>query len=247
MGRLLRKTHRLIYFACVLVVAGIHYPVLHFLAKRPERHYHRIAAIRERIARVSSRLIGLHFNVTYQTEIDWNTPYIICANHTSILDIAVLTHLIPHGFSFLGKEELLRQPVTSTFFKTIDIPINRDSKISSFRAFKRAEQLVQQGKTIAIFPEGGIEEQYPPTLQKFKAGAFRIAQTTQTPILPVVIHNAWSHMWDDGGFSGFRPGVIHVSVLQPIIIDPTSENQHNQLARLVYDKMEKCLRNPGSI
>ena len=247
MGRLLRKSHRLIYFACVLVVARIHYPVLHFLAKRPERHYHRIAAIRERIARVSSRLIGLHFNVTYQTEIDWNTPYIICANHTSILDIAVLTHLIPHGFSFLGKEELLRQPVTSTFFKTIDIPINRDSKISSFRAFKRAEQFVQQGKTIAIFPEGGIEEQYPPTLQKFKAGAFRIAQTTQTPILPVVIHNAWSHMWDDGGFSGFRPGVIHVSVLQPIIIDPTSENQHNQLARLVYDKMEKCLRNPGSI
>lgn len=183
--------------------------------------------------------MGIRFEVHYETEIDWEIPYIICPNHSSTLDIPALTYLCQQPFSFLGKEELLRNPVTRLFFKTIDIPVNRASKISAFRAFKRAGDLVDQGKTVVIFPEGGIENQYPPNLQKFKAGAFRIAQSRRTPILPVVIHNAWEVMWDDGTKFGSRPGVIRISVLQPIAIEGPSETGYELIAQEVLEKMEE--------
>lgn len=199
--------------------------------------------IRRWISKLSAYLAGIRFEVHYETEIDWTLPYIICPNHTSTLDIPALSCLCPEPFSFLGKEELLNNPVTRIFFKTIDIPVNRNSKISAFKAFKGAENLVKQGKTVVIFPEGGIEDRYPPSLQKFKAGAFRLAQATNTPILPVVIHNAWEILWDDGLRFGSRPGVVRISVLQPITVAPATEKEYDRAAQKVYEKMHSTWLN----
>jgi hypothetical protein len=38
----------------------------------------------------------------------------------------------------MGKQELEDGLVTGLFFRTVDIAVNRESKMSSFRAFKKA-------------------------------------------------------------------------------------------------------------
>jgi len=167
------------------------------------------------IALLSTWCSGFRFTFNLSGRIDWNRTYIICANHTSILDISALAILCKQDISFMGKIELIKNPITRMFFKTIDIPVNRDSKISAYKAFKLAQQRLEEGKSVVIFPEGKIEDIYPPVLQDFKNGPFKLAIEHNTPVLPIVIHDLWKLLWDEGK-NGSRPGYCEIQVLQPI-------------------------------
>lgn len=116
----------------------------------------------------------------------------------------------------MGKEELLKNYVTGIYFRSVDIPVNRESKISAFRAFKKAEESLKDGKTVVIFPEGMISNDYPPVLQEFKNGPFRLAIEQGVSILPVTIRNNWNLMWDDGMKYGSSPGICDICVHKPI-------------------------------
>lgn len=214
-------------------------PFLLIYAKNPTKYYEKLAALRRWISLAALYTVGIRIHVTYDAAVDWSKNYILCANHTSILDVTILNYLCQSPFSFIGKVELLKNPVTRVFFKTIDIPVKRDSKISSFKAYKRALTLLQEGKSLAIFPEGGIEDVFPPRLQPFKSGAFRMACESHTPILPIVIQNAWQILWDEGK-DGARPGVIRVNVLAPIAADGTDLEAFGSLESEVYHKMHEA-------
>ncbi|WP_156306182.1 lysophospholipid acyltransferase family protein [Sphingobacterium endophyticum] len=239
----LKKVLRILYFVSVLFFFSLSFPVLYFLSKHPKKYYSHIVWFRKWISILSLHLVGVRFKINYEVPIDWTKPYIICPNHTSILDITALTYLCPQQFSFIGKEELLKNPVTRIFFKSIDISVNRESRISAFKAFKKATELLQEGKSIVIFPEGKIDDEFPPMLHKFKAGAFKMAIENKISILPVVIHNAYEILWDDGSRFGSKPGIIKISVLKPILFEPTSNQKYDSIEMEVYEKMNKVWNN----
>ena len=240
---LIKKIHRLLYFLSVLFFFGISFPILYFYSRNPEKYYKQIVWFRKWISVISIHVVGIRFKINYEEEVDWSQPYIICPNHTSILDITALTYLCPQQFSFIGKEELLKNPVTRIFFKSIDIPVKRESKISAFKAFKKALELLKKGKSVVIFPEGKIDEEYPPILHKFKPGAFKMAVENNTAILPIVIHNAWKLMWDDGRKTGLKPGVMEITVLKSIDTHSLSEKNEDLIEAVVYEKMNKVWLN----
>lgn len=51
--------------------------------------------------------------------------------------------------------------------------------------FNRAQQRLNQGLSICIFPEGGVPEDRSIILDTFKDGAFRLAIEHQIPIVPI--------------------------------------------------------------
>ncbi|WP_430996812.1 lysophospholipid acyltransferase family protein, partial [Klebsiella pneumoniae] len=122
----------------------------------------------------------------------------------------------------MGKDELLDNPLLRIFFETIDIPLNRDSKISAFKAFKKGEEYLKQGISLVIFPEGKIGEDYPPVLHEFKNGPFRLAIERQIPIIPVSMVNNWKKMWDDGSKYGTRPGICDICIHSPVLTEGLS-------------------------
>jgi len=196
---------------------------------------------RKWISLCATASVGIRFKVQEEVPIDWNKPYVICPNHTSILDITALNYACPRPFSFMGKIELLKNPVTRIFFKTVDIAVDRNSKVSAFKAFKKADTLVKTGKSIVIFPEGKIDDEYPPRLHKFKSGSFRIALENQVQILPVVIHDAWHVLWDNGMKFGSMPGTIHISILRPIDTKNIGTAEYEVLQQQVYANMQHHL------
>lgn len=164
----------------------------------------------------TSLISGFFFRFSFEKEIDWSQNYIICANHTSNLDITAIILLVKRNFVFLGKDELLDNFIAGIYFRTIDIPLNRASNMSAFRAFKKAEERLIEGKTVVIFPEGMIGEDFPPVLQAFKNGSFKLAIEQGVSILPVTISNNWKLMWDDGSKYGSSPGICDICVHAPI-------------------------------
>lgn len=237
MIQFLRKAHRTWYLFCVLSFFILLFPLLYLFTRRPEKHYVSIARLRRILTVFSTTCAGIFFKVDFETEIDWSKPYIICPNHTSILDITAITFLCPQAFSFMGKVELLQNPVTRIFFKSIDVVVDRQSRISAFKAFKKADSMIKMNKSIVIFPEGKIDDEYPPRLHEFKSGSFKLAVDNQVQILPVVIKNAWKTLWDGGEKFGSKPGIVHIQVLAPIDTKMMTSSQSDDIQSLVYEKM----------
>ncbi len=190
---------------------------------------------------ISSVFSGFIYRYSFEEKIDWSQNYIICANHTSNLDITAIILLAKRNYVFMGKEELLRNFITGIYFRTIDIPLNRESKMSAFRAFKKADQNLKEGKHLVIFPEGMISEIYPPVLQPFKNGPFKLAIENGVPILPVTIRNNWNLMWDDGKKHGSTPGICDICVHTPIATKGMETADVEELRNRVFNIINDSL------
>lgn len=191
----------------------------------------------------SSSFAGFFYRYSFDDKIDWSRNYIICANHTSNLDITAIILLAKRNFVFLGKGELLDNFITGIYFRTIDIPLNRVNKMAAFRAFKRAEEYLKEGKSVVIFPEGMISEVFPPVLQPFKNGLFKLAIEQGVPILPVSICNNWKLMWDDGSKYGSSPGICDICVHAPIqtksLVSDNAEALKDEVYRIIDRQLKK--------
>ncbi len=192
---------------------------------------------------VSSGLAGIRYHFEFEEAVDWSRTYVICPNHTSNLDISAVSILTKNNFSFMGKEELLKGFVTGLYFRTIDIPVNRNSKIASFRAYKKAAERMEKGMSMVIFPEGTISGNYPPRLVEFKNGPFRLAIEMQAPIIPVTALDTWKVLWDDGLKYGSKPGVCHIFVHKPIVTAGMTVDDADALRDRVYEIMDQKLQS----
>lgn len=234
----LKRIHAAWYIFSVIFSFLLFWPFFYYYSRKPSR-YLRLNWYRKGFAFLSSALAGVFYKAVYEKTISWDRPYIVCANHTSNLDISAITGLMYGNFAFLGKEELVRNPVLSIFFKTIDIPVNRESKIASFRAFKKADEYLQSGLSLVIFPEGKIGDEYPPVLHPFKNGPFRLAIERGIPIVPVTLDRLWELMWDDGFVHGSKPGLRKLLVHAPIETTDMTIDDADTLKELVYNKLQQ--------
>jgi 1-acyl-sn-glycerol-3-phosphate acyltransferase len=212
---LLKKLHNLYYNCAAAITLTLFYPLLWFFSQKPYR-YKKLNRLRSICSYIGATASGIFLNIKEEEPIDWSRTYIVCPNHTSNFDILAMCILVKANYSFMSKAELANTPYFNIFAKTVDIPVNRESKISSYRAFKRAEENLKKGITLIVFPEGKIVDDYPPVLHEFKNGPFRLAIELKIPILPVTSLNTWQIFWDSGKKLGSRPGVVDICLHKPI-------------------------------
>jgi len=212
----------------------VFYPPLKYFSLKPSRYYGMIR-LRKWWAFLSSALVGIFYRFKFEEPIDWSRTYIICPNHTSNLDISAMSILLGHtNCCFMGKANLVDDFLTGIYFKTVDLPVDRDSKISSYRAFKAASERLKNGTNMILFPEGGINDIYPPEIGEFKSGPFRMAIELKIPIIPVTSPNTWKMFWDNGAKYGSRPGICDIYVHKPIATDHLTMDDAGALQEQVY-------------
>jgi 1-acyl-sn-glycerol-3-phosphate acyltransferase len=242
MKLILKKAHNYLYVASVAFFYFLLYPLLYYFSRKPAG-YKYMNKLRRLWGFLSSSCVGIFYRFTFEEPIDRTKTYIICPNHTSNLDISAMSLLVKSDFSFMGKEELTEGIVTRLFFRTVDVPVNRDSKMSSFRAFKKAMEKLQNGTTMIVFPEGGIADDYPPVLHSFKNGPFRLAIEAGVPIIPVISLNTWKVLWDTGTKYGSRPGICNIFVHKPIetshLTVADTDNLRDQVYQIIQQRFEE--------
>lgn len=174
-------------------------------------------------------------------------PFVIIANHTSYLDIFLLYRILPKNrFIFLGKSELLKYPLVKTFFKKLNISVDRKSSVQSAKAFIQARKALQNGWCIVLFPEGGILD---PTshMSSFKNGAFQLAKSSNRSILPLTFINNYKLFSDPTYiFSPAMPGLVRVHVHSLINQNEVFNSDLNDLSNKTYHKIASFLpKNNG--
>lgn len=133
----------------------------------------------------------LPYRIEYRTKLDPNQVAIYCSNHTSYIDIVMMGLLAKGKFVFLGKEELAKAPVFGYVFTKFHILVKRDNHVNAYQAMLKASEAIDDGKSVIMFPEGGIRTNNPPLMASFKDGAFRVAIEKQVPIVPVSFIFNW--------------------------------------------------------
>lgn len=129
--------------------------------------------------------MGFYYRVEREQEMQKGKSYMLVANHASMSDIMLMLVISKNPFVFVGKKELVKIPIFGFFYKRTCILVDRNSSKSRFEVFKRAQERLNQGLSICIFPEGGVTDDESVLLDGFKDGAFRLAIEHQIEIVPM--------------------------------------------------------------
>ena len=124
--------------------------------------------------------------VTGQQNIPQDGPFIIVANHSSLLDPVILGVSVRPKVIFVAAAYLFKIHWLSYLLrKANSIPVQGENDISSL---KRALKILQKGGVLGIFPEGGVDRQ--KNNLPVRAGAAYLATKAGAPIVPVRIKGA---------------------------------------------------------
>ena len=166
-----------------------------------------------RLARFWSKIIlfGMGFIPIIKRDVNYEEvkSYMFVANHTSMTDIMLMLYASKNPFVFVGKMELAKIPLFGYFYKRTCILVDRDNPKSRREVFKSAQEKLNQGLSVCIFPEGGVPDE-SILLDEFKDGAFRLAIEHKIPIAPMTFHDnkkRFSYTF----FSG-SPGKMRVKI-----------------------------------
>ncbi len=164
-------------------------------------------------------------------------PFLIVANHISYLDIFLLySYLSKEPFLFLGKSEILKYPLIKTYFKKMNIPVFRDSRVKAAKSLIQASREVKKGWSIMIFPEGGIPDNDNPRMIEFKQGAFQLAKNLKVPIVPISFTNNHKLFSDPTNIFGpARPGISHVHIHEFITGEEIEAMSQEELSQKCFD------------
>ena len=133
-------------------------------------------------------------------------PYILMANHTTMLDPFMMAVAIPqYQIRFIGKKELWKIKPFAWFANSIRaIPVDRHN--TDMEAMRACMRVTREGHVLGIFPEG--TRHHAGLMTELESGVAMIALRSKVPLVPVYIA---------GKLGLFR--TLHVYVGEPIMMD----------------------------
>ena len=150
--------------------------------------------------------------------------------------------LNPINAIFVGKNDMEKIPLFGFMYRKLHITVDR-SKLKSRRdTIIASMKAVDEGKSLVIFPEGGILTKNPPHMTPFKDGAFRTAIEKQIPVVPVTIPFNWIILPDQSPMRLHR-GLIQVIFHEPIDTKGYTLGQIDDLKNKTYEIIDNELRN----
>lgn len=181
---------------------------------------------------------GWKVTIIGKEKLDYNAKVIV-ANHQSQEDILLIYRLgVP--FNWISKAEVFKIPIYGwLMYLNGDIKLRRTSKSSIKKMILDAENVLRQGSTITIFPEGTRSK--TDKIGNFKEGAFKIAQDTKVPIVPVAIYGTGNKLiYPNGLFKGKHE--VIVKVLDKIPYDQFKDKEIKDFASEVRSLIESEIK-----
>lgn len=184
--------------------------------------------------------MGFRLEIDREEELDSNKSYMFCPNHASFMDPFVLVALSKNPIVFVGKKELVKIPLFGFFYKKVVIVVDRSSAESRKKVYKMAQERLQKGTSIAIFPEGLVPEENV-VLAPFKNGAFSLAIQHNIPIVPHIYYDC-KRFFSWNFFKG-GPGVFRVRQCSFIETKELTMDDKEDLRTQTFSLIHKALLN----
>ncbi len=181
---------------------------------------------------------GWRLEVTGRHHIHPARPYLLVANHQSLLDIAVL-YALRRQFKWVAKAELFSIPCLGWAMSLAGyIKLARGRHGSIRDTYEDAKRWLAKGMPVLFFPEG--TRSYTGQLGPFKNGAFKLSLELRLPLVPIVICGTHG-LLPRSGWVVNPIGRIRVVVLPPIDVSAYRSEENERLRDDVRRLMEQVL------
>lgn len=184
------------------------------------RGYH---AIRKLVLNAYRLISDLH--VEGVRHIPTSGPFILVANHQSVLDPVLIQAACPRPLHTMAKSTQFSAPLVGAFMKRYhSFPVRR-YQIDP-QAVRIALRRLAQGHGVGIYPEG--ERSWDGRLQPLRLGSIRLILKAGVPVVPCVIqgsYEAWPR-WD----RRFVPWPVRIAFGEPISF-PKLDDRHQRAMR----------------
>jgi 1-acyl-sn-glycerol-3-phosphate acyltransferase len=169
-------------------------------------------------ARAGLRLAGCRLEAEGLERLPRRGPLVLASNHASYADVSTLLALLPSGFLFVAKREVLRFPLVGAFVRRCGhLTVDRWDALQSVSDADVVGQALRAGETVLFFPEGTFVA--ATGLRPFRLGAFMAAALASAPVVPLALRGTRHVMRGDWGLP--RPGRISLWVGEPVAPDGT--------------------------
>ena len=190
-------------------------------------------------ARLNSFVSLIKVHVLGRGQLKKNQPYVIAANHLSMVDIYLIYGFTNLNIKWVMKNEIKKIPVLGLACKLMGhIYIDRSSTEHALASIHAAKKHIRQDTCIVFFPEGTRSR--TSEVLPFKKGAFKLAKDLALPIIPVSIKNTDRIVPSDT--MDWRPGSVSLTFHKPIEVANTADTV--QLANQTRETIIKALKSP---
>ena len=135
-------------------------------------------------------LSGAKVDYIGEENIPADTPVLYIGNHRSFFDV-VLTYIrVPRPTGYIAKKSMKKVPLLNIWMCNLHcLFLDRENIKAGMQTILAAIDLMKNGKSICIFPEGTRNKE-EGTLLPFHEGSFKIAAKADCPIVPMTINNS---------------------------------------------------------
>lgn len=165
------------------------------------------------VARSLMKLSGADYQVSGLEHIDESQNYLFVGNHRGLMDTPTLMVFVKQPLAFISKKEMAKVPILKQWMTLLGcLFLDRSNNRAAIKTILQGIDNLKDGDNVAIFPQGtrSMGDDFLP----FKAGSFKLATKSGTPIIPVSIKGTDVHL-ENNGFN-VKPCKIYVHFHEPI-------------------------------
>jgi 1-acyl-sn-glycerol-3-phosphate acyltransferase len=164
--------------------------------------------------------LAVRFRMHHAERMPQTGAFVLAPNHYSEIDpvvMGVVSWKLGRAPRFLTKASLFKNPVLRWILRTSgQIPVERAGS-KSHAALRAAEELVEKGRMVVVYPEGSLTRDPDLWPMRGKTGAVRIALEQDIPIVPAAHWGTQALMPRyRKKLSLFPRKTIHVAIGEPL-------------------------------
>ena len=164
--------------------------------------------------------------------------FTVYSNHQGMFDILAIPATCDQPLAAVLKKELKDIPFLKQVIAcTKSFPMDREDVRQSMEVILAASKEVANGRNYLIFPEG-TRSKNGNQMKEFHAGSFKIASKAKAPILPVALIDCYK-VFDE---KGSKPVNMQIHYLPAIPYEEYKDMKTPELAQLVHDRIEACVK-----
>lgn len=233
-----------LYILVFMIPKVLYFNILTKKGEIEKRNQKAFEAVRK-WADFSVRIGRSNVKVRGTEKIPADRPVLFIPNHESYADIPMLIYALrDFDFGFMMKSTMGKIPFIKNYLEYIgSVMVNQSDMRQAAAALNEAAEIINNGHSLVIFPEG--KRSFSNIPAKFKNGAFKVVRKTGVTVVPVYLHNV--HRVYEGNERCIAPADVTITVLDPIETKDMSRADVQKLNETVYNVILDYARNFDNI